>query len=136
MLSLTQWVDGHVKPKNKKSGQHSAKDKKEKKKKWQRESWAEKTEKKKKEERRRRKKEEEEEEEEGVVTDFFSFLVIYSCWPKLVYRPKLAGMTKTRRNFFRGGTRGFLIPVCTPVRDFLAGTERYIQLWLIYATHP
>ena len=72
--------------------------------------------------RRRKKKEgrrkkEEEEEEEGaekkeskessrvhdymVVTDFFfffSFLVIYSCRPKLVYWPKLAGMTKTRRN--------------------------------------
>ena len=82
-------------------------------------------------------------EEEGVVTNFFffffSFSVIYSCRPKLVYQPKLAGMPKLAEiggNFFRGGTRGFLIPVCTPVRDFLAGTERYIQLWLIYATHP
>jgi hypothetical protein len=32
------------------------------------------------------------------------------------------------RNFFRGGIRGFFVLVCTPVRDFSAETERYIQL--------
>ena len=70
-------VDGHVKPKEKKSEvavlniliiflepinpfSKRQKDKKEKKKKWQRESWDQ-------EEERRKQKEEEEEEEEGVV---------------------------------------------------------------------
>ena len=104
----------------------------------------------KKERRRRRKKKEEEgrrkkkkgrrrraDSRERLVIDlfffYFFFPVIYSCWLKLVYRPKLAGMIETRRNFVRGGTRGFLVLVCTPVRDFLsilAGTERYIQLQL------
>jgi hypothetical protein len=38
------------------------------------------------------------------------------------------------RNFFRGGIRGFLVLVYTPVRDFStfpAGTERYSQLWFL-----
>ena len=41
-------------------------------------------------------------------------------------------MTETRRNFLRGGIRGFFIPVYTQVQDFPAipaGTEWYLQLW-------
>ena len=45
-------------------------------------------------------------------------------WPKLV---------EMGRKFFRGGIKGFLVPVCTPVRDFAVGTERYSQLQLRFA---
>ena len=59
-----------------------------------------------KKERRRRKKEEEGEQRKLTCTwlwsyggdwfFFFSFSVIYSCRLKLVYQPKLAGMTETQ----------------------------------------
>ena len=62
-------------------------------------SWVEKTENKKKEERRRRRRRAE--KALVLVTIFFFSFFFFSyllCRPKLVYRPKLAGMTKTRRN--------------------------------------
>ena len=113
------WVDGHIKPKKKKSSQHSSiqqktykKEKKkrwlrerqkEKKKKWHREragqkkSWAEK--KKKKKKWQRESWVEKTEKKKESREDFFFFFQIYSCRLKLVYRPKLAGMTETRRNW-------------------------------------
>ncbi len=68
-----------------------------------------------------------------VVTDFL-FLFFFQLfihpsrnwleWPKLI---------EMGRNFFWGGRKGFLVLVCTSIRDFLAvpiETERYSQLWL------
>jgi hypothetical protein len=120
-LTSREGLKGQVtalEPKRKKK-----KKKKKSKEKVQRESWAEKRKKKKKkkkkeeeEEPRRQRESRERRKKKGrrrrrreqrkltmVVTDFFFFFffffsVIYSCRPKLVYRPKLAGMTETRRN--------------------------------------
>ena len=73
---------------------------------------------------------------------FFFFFFSYLFMPAEISIPAEIGrnwlewpkLTEMGRNFFRGGIRGFLIPVCTPVRDFPtvpAGTKRYIQLWIL-----
>ena len=57
--------------------------------------------KKKKKERGRREEEEDEVEKESREKKWFFlflFLVIYSCRPKLVYRPKLSGISEIRLN--------------------------------------